>query len=332
MKETEGIFDDSVIFVTTQGSVIGIDGGRITVAKKGEGELASFPIGKVETINVFGGINFTTPFVASANEHGIVLNYFTENGAYRGSFLPEMNTIAEIRRRQYAQSDAEKLKIAKRIVQAKIHNSRILLSRKGVKSTDKLLDIEVRILEDKNIKTTDELMGFEGQASDIYFTLLNECLVGDWTFEKRTRRPPQDHINALMSLTYTMIKNEVQSGLRQYNLDPYLGIMHADRHGRPALALDLMEEFRAIFADAFVLRLVNRGEITHEDFGVDNRLTKDAFRKYLEKYDEYMKEEFRHPRFEYTVNRRKAIRMQAILLRKAITDELKEYHPLEYPK
>ncbi len=332
MKETEGIFDDSVIFVTTQGSVIGIDGGRITVAKKGEGELASFPIGKVDTINVFGGVNFTTPFVASANEHGIVLNYFTENGAYRGSFVPEMNTIAEIRRRQYAQTDAEKLKIAKRIIRAKIHNSRILLSRKGVKSTDKLLDIEVRILEDKNIKNIDDLMGFEGQASDIYFSLLNECLVNGWTFEKRTRRPPEDHINALMSLTYTMIKNEVQSGLRQYNLDPFLGIMHADRHGRPALALDLMEEFRAIFADAFVLRLVNRGEITHEDFGADNRLIKDAFRKYLEKYDEYMKEEFSHPMFEYTVNRRKAIRMQAILLRKAITGELKEYHPLEYPK
>ncbi len=122
------------------------------------------------------------------------------------------------------------------------------------------------------------------------------------------------------------IKNEVQSGLRQYNLDPFLGIMHADRHGRPALALDLMEEFRAIFADAFVLRLVNRGEITHDDFGMDNRLTKDVFKKYLEKYDEYMKEEFSHPRFEYTVNRRKAIRMQAILLRKAITGELKEYY------
>ncbi|SNQ62353.1 type I-D CRISPR-associated endonuclease Cas1d [Candidatus Methanoperedens nitratireducens] len=332
MKESEGIFDDSVIFVTTQGSVIGIDGGRIRVTKKGEGELASFPIGKVDTINVFGGVNFTTPFVASANEHGIVLNYFTENGAYRGSFVPEMNTIAEIRRRQYAQTDAEKLVIAKRIIRAKIHNSRILLSRKGVKSTDKLLDIEVRVLEDKNIKNIDDLMGFEGMASDIYFSLLNECLVGDWTFEKRTRRPPQDHINALMSLTYTMIKNEVQSGLRQYNLDPFLGIMHADRHGRPALALDLIEEFRAIFADAFVLRLVNRGEITHDDFGVDNRLIKDAFKKYLEKYDEYMKEEFNHPKFEYTVNRRKAIRMQAILLRKAITGELKEYYPLEYPK
>ncbi|NJD02550.1 MAG: CRISPR-associated endonuclease Cas1, partial [Ruminiclostridium sp.] len=287
MKETEGIFDDSVIFVTTQGSVIGIDGGRITVWKKCEGELASFPIGKVDTINVFGGVNFTTPFVASANEHGIVLNYFTENGAYRGSFVPEMNTIAEIRRRQYAQSDAEKLKIAKRIIRAKIHNSRILLSRKGVKSTDKLQDIEMRITEDKNIKTIDDVMGFEGMASEIYFNLLNECLVGDWTFEKRTRRPPQDHINALMSLTYTMIKNEVQSGLRQYNLDPYLGIMHADRHGRPALALDLMEEFRSIFADAFVLRLVTRAEITHDDFGMDNRLIKDSFRKYLEKYDEY---------------------------------------------
>ncbi len=332
MKESEGIFYDSVVFVTTQGSVIGIDGGRIRVTKKGEGELASFPVGKVDTINVFGGVNFTTPFVASANEHGIVLNYFTENGAYRGSFVPEKNTIAEIRRRQYAQSNAEKLAIARKIVRAKIHNSRILLQRKGVKSTDKLLDIEVRVLEDRSIRTIDGLMGFEGQASDIYFGLLDECLVDGWTFERRTRRPPEDHINALLSLTYTMIKNEVLSALRQYNLDPFLGIMHADRHGRPALALDLMEEFRAIFCDAFVLRLVNRGEITHDDFGLDNRLKKDAFKKYLEKFDEYMKEEFSHPKFEYTVNRRKAVRMQTILLRKAITGELKEYHPLEYNK
>ena len=104
-KASEGIFDDGVVYITKQGSQVGVDGGRITVYMKDEGEIASFPMGQVDTINIFGNINFTTPFVARANEHGIVLNYFTQNGRYRGSFVPERNTIAEVRRCQYALSD-----------------------------------------------------------------------------------------------------------------------------------------------------------------------------------------------------------------------------------
>jgi len=109
-KASEGIFDDSVVYVTRQGSQVGVDGGRIIVYMKGEGELASFPMGQVDTINIFGNVHFTTPFVARANEHGIVLNYFTQNGRYRGSFVPEKNTIAEVRRRQYALSERESLR------------------------------------------------------------------------------------------------------------------------------------------------------------------------------------------------------------------------------
>ena len=329
MKASEGIFDDSVIYVTTQGSQVGIDGGRIVVVKKGEGELASFPMGQVDTINIFGNINFTTPFVANANEHGIVLNYFSQFGKYRGSFIPERNTIAEVRRRQYALSDKQGLSIAKQIIRGKIRNSRTFLNRKGVTEVGKLPDLEVGT---KKARTLDELRGVEGEAAGIYFGLLNECLADGWTFEKRTRRPPEDHINALMSLTYTMMKNEVLSALRQYNLDPFLGILHADRHGRPALALDLQEEFRPIFCDAFVVRLINKTMLTHDDFQVNNHLKDYAFKKYLGKFDEYMKEEFKHPIFKYTVSRRKAVRMQAILLRKAITGELKDYYPLEFKR
>jgi CRISPR-associated protein Cas1 len=129
-----------------------------------------------------------------------------------------------------------------------------------------------------------------------------------------------------------MMKNEVLSALRQYNLDPFLGILHADRHGRPALALDLQEEFRPIFCDAFTIRLVNKSILDHNDFQMDNRLKDYAFKKYLSKYDDYMKEEFIHPRFKYKVSRRKAARMQAILLRKVITGELKDYYPLEFKR
>ncbi len=327
-KASEGLLENSVVYITRQGAQVGVEGGRIVVYVKDEGEIASFPMGEIDTINIFGNVNFTTPFVARANEHGIVLNYFTQNGKYRGSFVPEKNTIAEVRRRQYALSERGSLCIARAIIKAKIRNSRTILCRRDV-SDDRLEE-----LEDSAVKASDldELRGIEGEAAEIYFSMLKLCLPEDWSFERRSRRPPEDHVNALLSLTYSMMKSEVLSALRQYNLDPFLGILHADRHGRPALALDLLEEFRPIFCDAFVLRLINRGVLKHEDFQLNNHLKEYAFKDYLQRFDEYMQEEFTHPRFDYKVSRRRAVRMQAILLRKAITGELKEYYPLEFRK
>jgi len=334
MKSAEGMFNESVVHVTTQGAQIQTRGGRIVVfdasLNEDDGsdpELASYPVKKVDTINVFGGVNFTTPFIKTANESGISLNYFTQNGKYRGSFVPEKNTIAEVRRAQYALSTEAELAIAKAMIAGKIRNQRTLLSRKGVTGTDLLKDLGVRV---ENVTTKDDLRGTEGEAAERYFDRLDETLVDGWTFEKRTKRPPEDHINSLLSLTYVFMKNEVLSALRQYNLDPFLGVLHADRHGRPSLALDLQEEFRPIFCDALVTRLVNRGTLTHDDFNKDNRLSDDAFKTYLSKFDEFMQEEFTHPHFEYTVSRRKAVRQQAILLRKAITGELDEYHALTF--
>lgn len=329
MKATEGMFDESVVYVTKQGTQVGTDGGRITVwdVDGDEGELASFPIEKLDTINVFGGVNFTTPFVARANEHGIVLNYFTQNGKYRGSFVPEKNTIAEVRRAQYALTTEEELTIAKEMIAGKVRNARTLLSRKGVTGTDVLKDLGIRA---RRVESKDDLRGVEGEAAERYFARLDETLTDGWTFEKRTRRPPEDHINSLLSLTYVFMKNEVLSALRQYNLDPFLGVLHADRHGRPSLALDLQEEVRPIFCDALVTRLVNRGTITHDEFNRDNRLSDDGFQTYVEKFDEFMQEEFTHPYFDYRVTRRKAVRQQAILLRKAITGELDTYHALTF--
>lgn len=332
MKSAEGMFEESVVYVTQQGTKVRSEEGRIVVTdidpdEDDDPELASYPAEKVDTINVFGGVNFTTPFVRTANERGIVLNYFSTHGQYRGSYVPEKNTIAEIRRAQYALSAEAELSIARSMIAAKIRNGRTLLSRKGVHGTDVLKDLGVQAT---NASNKDDLRGTEGEAAERYFDRLDETLTDGWTFEKRTTRPPEDHINSLLSLTYTMIKNEVIAALRQYNLDPFLGVMHVDRHGRPALALDLQEEFRPIVCDAFVTRLINRGVITHDDFNQDNHLADDSFKTYLDKYEGYVQEEFTHPYFDYTVSRRKAIRQQSILLRKAITGELDEYHALTF--
>ncbi len=331
MKATEGMFDESVVYITKQGTQVRTDEGRIVVwdVDGDDGELATYPTEKLDTINVFGGVNFSTPFVARANEHGIVLNYFTQHGKYRGSFVPERNTIAEVRRAQYALTTEEELAIARSMIAAKIRNGRTLLGRKGVHGMDLLKDLGIRA---ENAANKDGLRGTEGEAAERYFSRLDETLADGWTFEKRTKRPPEDHINSLLSLTYVMMKNEVLSGLRQYNLDPFLGVLHADRHGKPSLALDLQEEFRTSFCDAFVTRLVNRGTITHDDFNRDNRLRDEAFKTYLSKFDDYMKEKFTHPYFDYSVSRRKAIRQQVILLRKAIVGELDEYHALTFTR
>lgn len=332
MKAAEGMFDESVVFVTEQGITLRSREGRIVVtdpSAEDDPTITKYPTEQVDTVNVFGGINFTTPFFRTANEHGITLNYFTKYGDYRGSFIPEKNTIAEVRRAQYALSTDEEIAIARRMIQAKIRNARTLLSRKGVSGTEVLKDLGVRV---GRAETKDDIRGAEGEAAERYFSRLDETLIDGWTFEKRTTRPPEDHINSLLSLTYVFMKNEVLGALRQYNLDPFLGVLHADRHGRPSLALDLQEEFRPIFCDAFVTRLINRGTIDHDDFKKDNRLDDDAFKTYCSKFDEYMQEELTHPFFEYRVTRRKAIRQQAILLRKAITGELDKYHGLSFKR
>ncbi|RDZ43726.1 CRISPR-associated endonuclease Cas1 [Haloferax sp. Atlit-19N] len=346
MKATEGVFDDSVVYVTKQGTQVGVQGGRIVVrdlndesapsqthesptesSQSGVEVLATFPREQVDTVNVFGGVNFTTPFLARASTDGIVLNYFSQHGQYRGSFVPEQNTIAEVRRAQYALSTAAELALAKSMIAAKIRNARTVLGRKGVRGTDTLRELGEKVT---HVNSKDELRGVEGDAAARYFSRLDETLADGWTFETRTTRPPEDHINSLLSLTYVFMKNEVLSALRQLNLDPFLGVFHADRHGRPSLALDLLEEFRPAFCDTFVTRLINRGTITHDDFRRDNHLNDDVFSTYAEKFDSYMEEAFTHPYFDYRVTRREAIRQQTILLRKAITGELDNYHALEF--
>ncbi len=328
VKAAEGLFDDEVIYVSAQGSRIGIEGGRVIVTSADKQDImSSFPVEKVRTVNVFGNISVSTPFLANCGKAKMSVNYFTWYGKYVGSFVPEQNTIAEVRRRQATLGKDQALMISRTIVGAKIRNSRTLLSRKKVSFPERMKVLESSVHSTDDM---DQLRGIEGEAAALYFGCLDECLIEGWTFEKRSRRPPQDHINSLLSLTYAMMKNEVMSALRQYNLDPFIGVMHTDRHGRPALALDLIEEFRPIFCDAFALRLVNQRVLGHDDFTTENRLKEHALKKYFAQFDGYMKETFMHPKFRYTVTRRRAVVMQAILLRKAIVGEMKRYHPLVF--
>jgi len=325
-KLPEGVFEDDVIYVTLQQSSVRLKQGRIVVSIEGT-ESASFPLEQVRCINIFGNVSVSTPLLHSCSENKMHVHYFTFYGKYLGSFEPVLNTIAMVRRRQCELDHVQQCAIASRMIRAKIRNCRTILSRKGIQGLDRL-----KILESTCEAASDlsVLRGIEGEAASLYFGYFDEILPDDWSFARRSRRPPADHFNSLLSLTYSLFLNEVISALRQYNLDPFIGVLHADRHGKPSLALDLLEEFRPIFCDAFSFRLVNKRMITHDDFLEDNHLNQAAFKRYLSYYDDYVKEVFTHPTFHYHVSRRKSILLQVILLRKAIVGEMKLYHSLMF--
>lgn len=326
--------DEAIIYITEQGTQLGVRDNQYVVRDLGtenRDRLAAFPTQSVETICVFGrGVDVTASVRSTAEQTATVINYFTTNGRFRGRFVPSSTTVAPLHRQQYALTRDERLQIAAQIVTGKIANAIRYLRRKRDDGLDGVsTDLLNATAAAQQCTTLDELRGVEGAAAREYFDHFGETLQGEWTLEQRTTRPPEDHTNSLLSLTYTFFTREAESALRQVNLDPYVGVFHAERHGKPALALDLVEEFRTRFADPFVARLINRQTITHEQFTAENHLSDDAFEQYLAKYDGYMDEQVQHRAIERELTRREVIRLQARLLRKRIVGDIKTYVPYQ---
>jgi len=331
--------DDQVLYITTQATQLGVrnnqyvvrdlDGSDTDEADSGSSTLGTYPVKKIETINVFGrGVDVTSGAIATAATHDTAINFFTTNGRSKGQFRAQETSVAVLHEQQHTLNDTDRLSISKRLVLGKVINARRYLERKDIDiSTDSPLTTAPHRIQ--TATTFNELRGIEGDAAKQYFALYDETLLDGWSMEGRSRQPPGDHTNALLPLTYTFLCNECKGALRQVNLDPYIGIFHQMRHGRPALALDLIEEFRRGFADPFVARVINRRVFEHDDFTKANELTDTGFDQYLAKFEGYMSEELSHEHLERTLTRRETIRLQANLLRKRITHELDEYPPFE---
>lgn len=327
--------DETTLYVTTQGTQIGCRENQYVVrnvSKSSNKEtddtiLRRLPSEQTEIINVFGrGVDVTSGALATAAAKGTPINYFTINGRFRGRFTPASSSVANLHRQQHSIADDTRLTIAVQIVVGKVANAVTYLRRKGIDLNDQspLLTAPCRA---EAATGMDELRGIEGDAARAFFELYSETLTQEWDFNGRSRRPPGDEVNSLLSLTYTFLERECESALRQVNLDPYVGVFHEMRHGRPALALDLIEEFRRAFADPFVARLLNRGTIDHDSFTTELKLCDDSFDRFVGKFDEYMNEQLSHDRVQRKLTRREVVRLQATLLRKRITGELDTYHP-----
>ena len=287
------------LYVVEQGAVVQKEGDRIVVRKDGQ-LLLSIPVFKLDSVVVFGGVQITTQAMALLLANGIEVAFMSIDGRLKGRLLPVESRNVPLRLQQYERyhDPTFRLRLAQAFVRGKLHNARAIVLRHMRNHPEAPLEQSARALEEAmtqvgEVHDLDSLRGLEGRASAAYFTAFARMVRGDLTFSGRSRRPPGDPVNALLSLGYSLLTHELFGAVAARGLDPYLGFYHDVRYGRPALALDIVEEFRAPIVDRLVLALVNRRVFGPEDFeegeegGV--RLTNEAFRRFLTAYEERLR-------------------------------------------
>lgn len=278
-------------------------------------------------------MDISTPAAVDLMQRGIPVLYFTRGGWFQGMSSGHTHKNVELRMRQFAWAAGCKrsLSIARSLIQGKIKNCRTQIRRNDPESPAEALERLDRLSKDaRNASSIEKLLGIEGAAAEVYFGRLNYLLKGDqgFSFQNRNRRPPKDPVNAVLSYLYDVLAKDVFVSLLAVGFDPYLGFYHQPRYGRPALALDMMEEFRPVIADATAITLFNKGELSDKDFikaGLGVSLTARGKKKVIAGYERSMEAEITHPLFGYTVSYRRILEVQARLLSRVISGEIKEY-------
>lgn len=326
--------DGEVLVVQTPGSQIGQRSDQLVVSVKGE-ELRKIPGQQVRAIYCYGAIQITAQAIGTCLELGIDVSYFSPAGRFLGMLHGLPASGVDARRGQYRlfELPGVRLNLAREVIRAKIHNQRVMLMRNG-----DVPDNVVKMLANLRDRTEDvndstELLGVEGSAAAIYFEQFGSMLKqrDTWKFDwrGRNRRPPRDPVNALLSLGYSMLTKELAGVCYSVGLDPFLGFMHQPRYGRPALALDLMEEFRPLIADSVAISLINRGEVGPEDF-IGNAsgmfLTERGRKPFWEAWFRRLDAEVSHPEFSYKMAYRRMLEVQARQLWRFVRGEASVYH------
>lgn len=269
----------NTLYITTQKTYLHKKGEAVEVIVDDK-TLASIPLINLDSIVCFGNI-YVSPFLlGAAPEHNITISFLSESGRFLARVQGPVAGNVLLRKAQYRVSDDKEksAEVAKYFIAGKIANQKTVLQRAVRDHKDKL-DVEklskaISAL-DKNISKLDgendldKLRGIEGDSAEAYFSVFDELITSqkdDFKFEGRNRRPPLDNVNAMLSYVYTLLYHDMVSACEVVGLDPAVGFMHRDRPGRLSLALDLMEEFRAFFADRLVLSLINRNEVSANQF------------------------------------------------------------------
>jgi len=308
--------EGEVLIVQKAGAVVGIRAQQFTVSFRDE-VLKKLPVRQVRAIYLYGAIQVTAAAAQFCLENEVDVSYFSPAGRFLGLLrgLPASGIDARLGQYRAYENLPVRLLLAREFIRAKIHNQRVMLMRNANPQPQSISELEH--LRDRALEAQDitSLMGTEGRAAAIYFSefsgMLREGL--GFSFEARNRRPPRDPVNALLSLAYSVLSKEFTGVCYSVGLDPFVGFLHAPRYGRPALALDLMEEFRPLIADSVAISLINRQELDRGDFIFSSNgvfLAEEGRRSFWEAYSRRMDTEIKHPVFGYKMAYRRMIEVQ----------------------
>jgi CRISPR-associated protein Cas1 len=326
--------DGEVLVVQTPGAQIGQRGDELLVSVKGE-DVRKLPGQQVRAIYCYGAVQITAQAVSTCLELGIDVSYFSPAGRFLGMLGGLPASGVDARRGQYRlfEMPGVRLQLAREVIRAKIHNQRVMLMRNG-DVPDRVTSLMASFRDStESARDLTALLGVEGSAAALYFEQFESMLKqrDNWKFDwrGRNRRPPRDPVNALLSLGYSMLAKELTGVCYSVGLDPFLGFMHQPRYGRPALALDLMEEFRPLIADSVAISLINRGELGPEDFIKSANgmfLTDKGRRPFWEGWFRRLDTEVSHPEFSYKMAYRRMLEVQARQLWRFVRGEALTYH------
>lgn len=330
----------STVYVVEAGARLEKEHGRLLVTLHDE-VILRVPISRVSRVVLVGQAGATTPALHALLATGIPLALISRGGKLLGQLTPPMPGNILLRRAQYGHDGDDEfgLRLARAIVGGKLRNQRTVAARlarrpaqgdRDAGQRPEVSGLTVAITQAETAADLATLRGIEGQAARHYFALFRRAFAPEWGFERRNRRPPRDPINALLSLGYSLLTQNVMSALEIVGLDPYLGYFHAEAYNRPALALDLVEEFRAPVVDSLVLWLVKQRVLSPGDFVADPEtggvmLTDRGLRHFLTRFSARLEAEVMVRELNRRLSYRKLFEVQARRLARVITGEADAY-------
>lgn len=335
----------NTLFVTLEGAYLRKDGAAVEVRHEGSTRLR-VPLHNLDGIVCFGwDTTASAALMAACAEADVALSFHTPHGKFLAASRGFTAGNILLRRAQYAVADdaAKSLAISRNCIAAKIANCRTSVLRtareraeRDPKRATRLLEaaekLAVRIRHAAGAKDLDSLRGIEGDAAVFYFAVMDQLITvhaPEFKFGERSRRPPRDPLNALLSFVYTLLMHDCRSALESCGLDPQCGFLHRDRPGRPSLALDLMEEFRPTLGDRTVLTLINRQQITAKDFETRENgavyLREKSRKTVLQHWQERKSTEVQHPFLDEKTTIGLLPQLQARLLARHLREDLDAY-------
>lgn len=334
----------NTLFITSENAFLSLAGETVCVEIDRK-KVGQFPLHTLESIICFSYNGATPAFMGACAKRGINLSFYNPFGKFLCRVVGESQGNVLLRKQQYRLSDEEKTSciIARNMILGKVFNCRWSIDRT-------LRDHAIRVNQErcrnaiqyltnaldkiKQEEDLDSLRGLEGESASVYFTVFDELILNqkeEFWFKGRNKRPPLDNVNAMLSFGYTLLANDCASSLEGVGLDSYVGFMHRDRPGRKSLALDLMEELRAVLVDRFVLTLINNRQIRKEHFQTAEsgaiEFTDEGKKKFISAWQEHKREQITHPYLQEKIAWGLVPYIQALLLARYLRGDMDGYPP-----